>query len=126
MSVFTHITVGTNDLDQSRALYDKVLGALGMGRMYDGANMSAWGKDSFAVIVTKPIDGQPATRANGGTIGFAAPDRAAVNNFHAEALANGATCDGAPGLREFAPNAYGAYFRDPVGNKFCAYSYAPE
>lgn len=126
MSVFTHITVGTNDLEQSRTFYDHVLGALGMARMHDGETMSAWGKESFAVIATKPVDGQPATRANGGTIGFAAPDRASVDKFHAAGLANGATCDGAPGPRAFAPNAYGAYIRDAVGNKFCAFSYAPE
>lgn len=52
--------------------------------------------------------------------------REAVNNFHAEALANGGSCEGPPGLRAFAPNAYGAYVRDPQGNKFCAYCYAPE
>lgn len=126
MSVFTHVTIGTNDLEQSRIFYDKVLGALGMGRMFDGETMSAWGKERFAVIATKPLDGKPATHANGGTIGFAAADRAAVDNFHAEGLANGATCDGAPGERAFAPNAYGAYIRDAVGNKFCAYSYTPE
>jgi glutamate-1-semialdehyde aminotransferase len=49
-----------------------------------------------------------------------------VDAFHAEALANGGTCEGPPGLREFAPNAYGAYIRDADGNKFCAYCYGEE
>lgn len=126
MSVFTHVSVGSNDLEKSRSFYDKVLGALGLKRLFDGETASAWGSEQPALMVTKPIDGQPATRANGGTVGFAAATREAVNNFHAEALANGGTCDGPPGPRQFAPNAYGAYVRDPDGNKFCAYCYAPE
>ena len=126
MSVFTHVAVGTNDLDKSRSFYDKVLGALGMKRLFDGETASAWGKEAPAVMVTKPINGEPATHSNGGTIGLAAPSRAAVDNFHAEALASGGTCEGPPGPRHFAPNAYGAYVRDPQGNKFCAYCYEPE
>jgi len=126
MSIFTHVTVGSNDLEKSRTFYDKVLGALGLKRLYDDESRSAWGAERPAVMVGKPLDGQAATRANGGTIGLTAPSRAAVDNFHLEALANGGTCDGPPGLRSFAPNAYGAYVRDPDGNKFCAYCYAPE
>jgi catechol 2,3-dioxygenase-like lactoylglutathione lyase family enzyme len=126
MSVFTHVVVGTNDLEKSRGFYDKVLAAVGLKRLYDGDTASAWGKDAPAIMVTKPINGQAATYANGGTIGFAAASRDAVNNFHAKALANGGTCEGPPGPRAFAPDAYGAYVRDPEGNKFCAYCYAPE
>lgn len=126
MTVFTHVTVGTNDLEQARTFYDKVLGALGMTRLYDADAASAWGVGQPSIMVLKPKDGKEATRANGGTIGLAAPSREAVNNFHAEALANGGTCDGPPGPRDFVPNAYGAYVRDAVGNKFCAYCFAPE
>ncbi len=126
MSVFTHIVVGTNDLDKSRGFFDKALAALGLARVYDGDSMSVWGKGAPALMVTKPANGEPATHANGGTIGFAAASREAVNNFHAEALANGGTCEGPPGPRAFSPNAYGAYVRDPDGNKFCAYCHAPE
>ncbi len=126
MSVLTHVAVGTNDLEKSRAFYDKVLGHLGLKRLFDGENASFWGADKPALMVTRPVDGKAATRANGGTVGFAASSRQAVDNFHAEALANGGTCDGPPGPRPFAPNAYGAYIRDPDGNKFCAYCYNPE
>lgn len=126
MSVFTHVVVGTNDLEKARAFHDKALGALGMKRVYDGETASAWGAGQPAVMVTKPINGQPATPANGGTIGFIATSRSAVDQFHAEGLANGGTCEGPPGLRQFMPNAYGAYVRDPDGNKFCAFCYAPE
>ncbi|KKC25189.1 VOC family protein [Sphingomonas sp. SRS2] len=126
MSVFTHTVVGTNDLEKSRSFYDKVLGALGLKRLFDGDTRSAWGADQPALLVTYPINGQPATSANGGTIGFAAPSRKAVDSFHAHALANGGICEGPPGLRDFVPNAYGAYIRDPDGNKFCAFCYAAE
>ncbi|WP_257538623.1 VOC family protein [Sphingobium sp. CFD-1] len=126
MSVFTHVSVGTNDIEQSRGFYDAVLGPLGMKRLFDGEAMSVWGVEQPAVMVTKPANGGEATYANGGTIGLVAPSRAAVDGFHAAALANGGSCEGPPGLRTFAPNAYGAYVRDSLGNKFCAYCYAPE
>lgn len=126
MSVLTHVAVGTNDLEKARSFHDKVLGALGLTRMFDEDHRSFYGKDGIALLVTKPINGAPAVSANGGTVGLSAPSREAVRNFHAEALANGGTCEGEPGLRPFAPNAYGAYVRDPDGNKFCAYCYAAE
>jgi len=126
MSALTHTVVGTNDLERSRTFFDKVLGALGLKRLFDDDNRSAWGVDAPAVMVTKPLNGEPATHANGGTIGLAAPSRKAVDEFHAAGLANGGTCDGPPGPREFSPTAYGAYVRDPDGNKFCAYCFADE
>ncbi len=74
-----------------------------------------------------PINGDAATFANGGTIGFAAPNKDAVDAFHAAGLANGGTCEGLPGKRPQAPgNAYGAYLRDPTGNKICAFCQLPE
>ncbi|HKX35157.1 MAG TPA: VOC family protein, partial [Rhizorhapis sp.] len=75
----------------------------------------------------KPANGEPASFANGGTIGFAAPDKDAVDAFHAAGIANGGTCEGEPGLRPQAPGrAYGAYLRDPDGNKICAFCQLPE
>ncbi len=127
MSIFTHVAVGTNDLDKARLFYDDVLGTLGISRMFDGETSTFYGSlENGAIMVTKPADGKGATRANGGTIGLGAGSRAAVDAFHAAALRHGGTCDGAPGPRPHAPNAYGAYIRDPDGNKFCAYSYVPE
>jgi len=78
------------------------------------------------VIVRYPLNGEPASFANGGTVGFSAPGRAAVDAFHAAALANGGSCEGAPGPREQAGGLYGAYARDPVGNKLSVYSYGAE
>src|SRR3546814_19944605 len=65
----------------------------------------------------------PATHANGGTISFAAPSRAAVHEFHKRALAGGGTDEGAPGPRSFSTTAYGAYIRDLDGNKICTFCY---
>ncbi|MDQ2640589.1 MAG: VOC family protein [Pseudomonadota bacterium] len=126
MSVFTHVVVGTNDLARARTFYDAMLAPLGMkylGPMGEHAHM--YGVDRPAFMVTRPRNGQPACFANGGTIGFAAATREAVNAFHAAALANGGTDEGEPGPRPFSPTAYGAYVRDPDGNKFTAYCFAP-
>ena len=125
MSIFTHVVVGTDDIETSRTFFDPVLGALGLKRLLDMERASAWGADTPQLLVTKPLDGCPATRANGGVTGLTAPSREAVDAFHAAALANGGACDGPPGPRSFAPHAYGAYIRDPVGNKFCAFSFVP-
>ena len=73
--------------------------------------------------VGAPRDGKPASPANGGTIGFTAKDIAAVDAWHAAGLANGGTCEGPPGLREYGPQPmYGAYMRDPIGNKLCVFT----
>ncbi len=122
--MFTHTTVGTNDLDGARKMYDAALGALGHARTADlGDNGSIYGGQFF---VLKPADGAPATAGNGTTISLAAPSRSAVDEFHAAALANGATCAGAPGPRGFAPNAYAAYIRDLDGTKIVAVCTKPE
>ena len=121
--MYTHIMVGTNDPDRAFQFYDAALGALGveghkMGEkaFYRGAN-GAFG-------VGKPANGEAATAANGGTIGFLATSKEQVDAFHTAGLANGGTCDGAPGKRDGAPgDNYGAYLRDPDGNKICAYCF---
>jgi catechol 2,3-dioxygenase-like lactoylglutathione lyase family enzyme len=131
-NMFTHVMVGSNNFDESKAFYDAALGALGVapgqafnGRAFysqDGGNFGAGG---FGV--GSPANNQAASSANGGTIGFAAADAAAVDAFHAAGIANGGTCEGAPGLRPNAPGkAYGAYLSDPVGNKICAFCQLPE
>jgi len=123
--MLTHVMVGTNDLEESKQFYDAVLGTLGVpepredggGRRY----MYRHGKMTFGI--TKPIDGKPATAANGGTIGFAAASPEAVDAFHAAGLENrGTTCEEPPGLRPLDAGGgyYLAYLRDPDGNKICA------
>jgi catechol 2,3-dioxygenase-like lactoylglutathione lyase family enzyme len=122
MAIFTHVTVGTNDLAKARAFYDAVLAPLGYKRVRDlGDRGSAWGVDKEEFLVLTPADGKPASVANGGTVGFVAPSRAAVAAFHTAALAAGGTDEGAVGPRGFWPNAFAGYCRDLDGNKITAY-----
>lgn len=126
MAIFTHVVVGTNDLQRSRSFYDSVLATLMLKRVMNMENASLWGNEGPEFMVTKPGNGLPATYANGGTISFAAESRAAVKAFHAAALSNGGKDEGQPGPRSFTPTAYAAYVRDPDGNKLAAYCFAAE
>ena len=127
MAMFTHVTVGTNDLAKARTFYDAVLAPLGYKRLKDlGDRGSCWGQTSEEFIVLTPADGNPASAANGGTISFEAPSRAAVAAFHQAALAMGGRDEGAVGPRSFWPHAYAGYCRDLDGNKLAAYCRKPE
>lgn len=127
MAIFTHVTLGSNDLKRSAKFYDATLGALGLKNLGPmGERGIMWGASGPEFIVLKPADGKPASHANGGTIGFAAPSRAAVRKFHEAGLKAGGKSEGEPGPRSFTPTAYAAYLRDPDGNKICAYCFAPE
>jgi len=127
MTSFTHVTVGTNDLEKSRAFYDKVLGALGWTRIADlGDNGSIWGAGKPSFFALKPANGEPACVGNGVTVSFEAPNRAAVKAFHETALSLGGPDEGAVGTRGWAPNAYAGYTRDPDGNKLAVYSFTAE
>ena len=120
-----HVSVGTNDLTKSRAFYDAVLPAVGLGLMKSSQQAADYGSGQLIFSVETPVDGQPATAGNGTHIAFAAEDRAMVDRFYAEALANGGSSDGAPGLRpEYDANYYGAFVRDPDGNKIEAVTYS--
>ena len=88
MAIFTHVTVGTNNLDAARGFYDTVLGEIGLKRITDlGENGSIWGKDAPSFFVLKPVNGQQATIGNGVTVAFEAPDRDSIHTFHDAALA---------------------------------------
>ena len=125
MAIFTHVVLGANDVAKSRKFYDATLAALGIKNLGPmGDNAFLYGKDSPEFLVTKPANGKAACFANGGTVGFAAPTRDAVQKFHAAGMANGGTDEGQPGPRTFTPTAYASYLRDPDGNKICAYCFA--
>lgn len=121
--MFSHIMVGANDIDASRKFYDATLGALGVKPGFaDDKGRIVYATKAGAFILTKPINGEPACHANGGTIGFTADTPEAADAWHAAGLANGgAAIEDAPGVREGGfGKLYLAYLRDPAGNKVCA------
>jgi len=119
--MFSHIFVGANDLNASKRFYDAVLGALGAKPGFtDEKGRTFWSHGGSSLGITSPIDGQPATHANGGTIGFACSSPEQVEAWHAAGVANGGkSCESPPGARA-GTNMYLAYLRDPAGNKLCA------
>lgn len=125
--MFSHVMVGSNDLERSKRFYDAVLGVLGAGepvrnQASTGHNRLFYRHDGVSFCVSEPINGEPATFANGGTIGFKCSSPEQVARFHAAAVAHGGTSiEEPPGLREGKLGAlYLAYVRDPDGNKLCA------
>ena len=126
--MFSHVTVGTNDLAKAGAFYDAVFEALGMSRGFEGETFISYGERSGGrFFVMSPFNGEPATVGNGVHAAFRAADRASVDAFHAAALANGGSDEGAPGLRpHYHADYYGAYVRDPDGNKLQAVSHEAE
>jgi catechol 2,3-dioxygenase-like lactoylglutathione lyase family enzyme len=123
-SLFTHIVVGANDLIAAKQFYDQALGALGYEPGAAMGDRVIYATGTGILMVTKPIDGNPACYGNGITIGLSAPDVAAVDAFHAKGLAAGGSDGGAPGPRDAIPNSYAAYVRDPTGNKLVAWCVA--
>ncbi len=121
--MFSHVFVGSNDVDASKKFYDAALAALGvpngkadpMGRVFYRTKTGLFG-------ISKPIDGKAACHANGGTIGFAAESPEAVKAFHDAGVANGGkSIEDPPGWRDNGTvKLYLAYLRDPCGNKICA------
>lgn len=120
--MLTHVMVGTDDLEKSKQFYDAVLGALGIDEAKRDKDRYFYRSGGLAFGINKPIDGEPATHANGGTIGFAAASPEQVHAFHEAGLAaGGRTCEDPPGLRARGSGGYYlAYLRDPDGNKICA------
>ena len=125
--MFSHIMIGTNDLDKAKTFYDALLGTLGVPPGRVDRHRIFWRTKTGTFSVSKPINGEPACCANGGTIGFAADSVDAANAFHAAGLAHGGkTCEDPPGIREGSGvKLYIAYLRDPDGNKLCALHRVP-
>lgn len=121
--MFSHIMVGADDVAASKKFYDATLAALGLpaGRT-DEKGRAFYMTPAGIFVITKPINGEPASCANGATIGFAASSPEQADAWHAAGTANGGTaCEDPPGVRE-GPlgKLYLAYLRDPAGNKLCA------
>ncbi|MCB2049785.1 MAG: VOC family protein [Novosphingobium sp.] len=122
--MFSHIMIGAQRIQQSRAFYDAILGTLEHAPgIADEKGRIFYMSLTPPLIVGEPIDGKPATGANGGTIGFSAGDSATVDAWFAQGLAHGGTeCEDPPGFRtgNKGRSYYAAYLRDPAGNKVCA------
>ena len=125
--MFSHVMVGSNDIERSKRFYDAVLGVLGVGEPARNTNATGqqrlfYRHDGSTFCVTQPIDGAPACVGNGSTFGFKCSSPEQVRLFHDTAVAHGGTSiENPPGLREGAMGAlYLAYVRDPDGHKLCA------
>jgi catechol 2,3-dioxygenase-like lactoylglutathione lyase family enzyme len=121
-----YVTIGALDSEASGKFYDAVLNQAGMERKFADGGWIGYGdkgSDAHSVyVVSPPHDGKPATGGNGSMLAFLAGSKEAVQAAHKNGLANGGTDEGAPGFRppekeEF----YGAYLRDPAGNKLCVF-----
>jgi catechol 2,3-dioxygenase-like lactoylglutathione lyase family enzyme len=128
-----YITLGTDDMARARGFYDALLGLLGAKRMMvfpddmGGFTLYGTGMDKPGIGITRPYDGGPMHRGNGQMAALTVLERAQVDALHAKALELGGTCEGPPGVRgeEGDQAFYAAYFRDPDGNKLCAFRVGP-
>ena len=125
--MFNHIMIGSNDIERSKRFYDAVLRTLGAGepvrnKAGTGHVRLFYRHNGSTFCITEPINGETATFANGGTIGFKCSSPEHVQEFHDVALAHGGeSIEDPPGMREGSLGAmYLAYVRDPDGNKLCA------
>ena len=125
--MLNHVMVGSDDIERSKRFYDAVLGVLGAGEPLRNTASSGHARlfyrhDGSTFCITEPINGEKASAANGGTIGFKCKSPEQVREFHETAIAHGGmSIEGEPGLRvgTLGP-LHLAYVRDPDGNKLCA------
>ena len=125
--MFSHVMLGTNDIERSKRFYDAVLGVLGAGEAVANTNNTGqrrlfYRHGGVTFCLTEPIDGQPATSGNGSTIGFKCGSPEQVQRFHDVAVAHGgASIEEPPGPRTGPSGVlHLAYVRDPDGHKLCA------
>jgi lactoylglutathione lyase len=122
--LFSHLFIGISDFERALAFYRPLMAALGLPeRFCDPAGWAGWQSDPGPrplLVIGRPFDGGPHAPGNGQMVALLASSRAQVDAAHAIALAHGGRCEGLPGLRpQYHPHYYGAYFRDPDGNKLC-------
>ena len=130
--MISHVHVGVDDFGRAFAFYDVVLPVLGLALRFRDPEKgwAGWQTPGVArplFLVGRPFDGRKASPGNGQMIALLAADRATVDRAHAVALAAGGSDEGAPGLRpRYHADYYGAYLRDPEGNKLCICCHQPE
>lgn len=121
--MFSHIMLGADDIEASKKFYDATLGVLGAKPgVVDPKGRVIYINNGGMLLLSKPIDGKPASCGNGSTIGFAVNSQEEADAWHEAGIANGGTAiEDPPGIREGAGmKLYLAYLRDPAGNKVCA------
>jgi len=129
--MLSHVFVGVTDFERAFDFYAALMGTLGLELRFrepqrPWAGWMSHGKSRPLFLIGAPHDGNPATAGNGQMIALLAPDRPSVDRAHAAALSHGGTDEGAPGLRpHYHADYYGAYFRDPDGNKLCVCCHEP-
>jgi len=128
-----YVTLGTDDLDRSRAYFDALLGTIGAKRVMQfadedgGFTMWGVGRDRPSLVVTRPYDKQPAHHGNGNMVAIPMDSRDKVDAFHAKALELGGSNEGDPGFRGDPKfGYYFGYFRDPDGHKFAVFNITPQ
>ncbi len=120
--MFSHVTLGTNDWSRAKPFWMAISKTLGLPVFLEEDEGISFGElTGPKIFIGPPFDEKPASHGNGQHVAFLAKTRAIVDDFYVAALANGGTCEGQPGLRpHYHPNYYGAYVRDPDGNKLQA------
>ena len=120
--MFSHVMVGTNDLNRAKGFYDQLLGALGVSPGFVDGHRVFYMTPTGVFAVSLPIDGEAATIGNGSTVGFNCASAEQADAWHAAGVAAGGTSiEEPPGVRAGTTGKlYLAYLRDPDGNKLCA------
>jgi len=124
--MFSHIVLGADDIPAAKTFYDAALGALGYeeGNITPDGSRVIYQSATGILMITKPLNGEPATFANGGTVGLTASSSEAVDAFYQAGISAGGSDEGGPGPRPAIPGSYGAYLRDTTGNKLVAWCMA--
>ena len=115
--------IGANDLEEAGKFYDAVLATIGMKRIITETHEIGYGQseEKISLWVVIPYNEQAASFGNGTQMIFSAPNEESVNAFHQAILDNGGSNEGNPGPRDYQKGYYGAYGRDPIGNKLHAF-----
>lgn len=130
--MLSHVFIGITEFDRALAFYQPIMDALQLQMKFCDPDKpwAAWmSKDAARplFVIGTAFDEQPATPGNGQMIALLAPSREIVNRCHALAMAHGGSCEGSPGLRpHYHPDYFGAYMRDPDGNKLCVCCHEPD
>lgn len=130
--MFSHLFLGVNDFDRSKVFYSALAEILGLELKFSNneRGLAGWQKSGEAhptFVIGNPLDGKPATAGNGQMMAFLASNRTQVEQAHRAALELGGSSEGEPGLRpHYHEHYFGAYFRDPDGNKLCVCCHQPE